>query len=107
MILASIAAFFGGLLAHQSKRITSRIKGGFQPLTEHGIGVMAVSPFFVWIFALIAPKVPAKIESHEQAIAMEHKMMGATIAAFFSSFLLFGVGVAFGWLLDTLQSKSR
>jgi hypothetical protein len=103
--VAALSSFAAGLAAHQTKRVTNRIKGGFRPLTEHAVGVMTVSPFVFWIIHLLAPKIPAREMSADEWADLQRRTDAATIAGYFAAFLLFGSGVAFGWLLDALNKK--
>jgi hypothetical protein len=91
LIAEILLASTGGLLLHQAKRITIRAPHGWRELTDHTIGVVGTLPF-AWLFwrRLDTAKPP-------------HRAIAACLLAF----LCVGIGVAFGWLLDTLQDKSR
>ncbi len=87
MILEAIVAILGGLAGHQSKRFTSELAPGWSNLTEHGIGVMLLFPFFL-IFYKGLGKSKRRVE------------LAYLLAAVFV-----GTGVALGWFSDRLRME--
>lgn len=78
-----------GLITHQAERITRRIPGGWQEMTNYGIGVLCVFPFFNIVHARI-PNMTSQPRQKAQI-------------AYILSFVFFGVGVGIGRILDALR----
>lgn len=87
MIVEFLASILGGIAAHQTRRITEQLTPGWRNITEHGVGVLCVYPFFLWFRRSL------------------RNGKDRSDAAYGMAFLGVGIGVAFGWLIDTFWSR--
>ena len=83
MIVEAIITAVGGYLLHKFRRITERMDNGWQQLTSYAIGVMGVLPFFLLFTKRTGKK-------------------NRCFIAYIFAFLFAGVGVAVGWLVDSI-----
>lgn len=84
MIWEMLAAIGMGFVAHQTILITARMPIGWRNITEHIIGVTAAYPSFLLFKRRLT------------------NGNGAS-AAYWLGYIFFGMGVAVGWLVDTLS----
>jgi hypothetical protein len=81
-----------GIALHQTASITGKIPHGWERLTAYVIGVEGTFPVFVLLMNRLGLPQDAIIRAG---------------AAFQLAFLLIGIGVAAGWLFDTLFGIDR
>jgi hypothetical protein len=81
-----------GIALHQTASITGKIPHGWERLTAYVIGVEGTFPVFVVLMTRLGVPQDAIIRAG---------------AAFQLAFLLIGIGVAAGWLFDTLFGIDR
>lgn len=84
MIIEFILSVVIGLVAHQSITVTARMPDGWRNIVEHAVGVTATYPAFVLFRRRLKNGTGAE-------------------AAYWLAFLGVGIGVALGWLIDTLR----
>ena len=85
-------AMLGGLLLHQTASITHKMPKGWQQLTGTTIGVQGTLPFFAMFL---------------KKMGLPNKVIFLAIMAFQVAFLCVGIGVAGGWVVDTIFDIDR
>jgi len=86
VIFEIIASIVCGLVAHQTRLVTYKMPNGWRNLVEHVIGVTAAYPSF---------------------LLFKRKLNGqGAEAAYWLAYLGVGMGVALGWLIDTIQERA-
>lgn len=83
----AIISLVGGFLLHKTRRITERMPMGWSELTSYAVGIIGVLPLFVLFGKRLGKR--------------EHRCF----IAYLLSFLFAGVGVALGWLVDTMAEN--
>lgn len=85
-------AMLGGLLLHQTASITHRMPKGWQQLTGTTIGVQGTLPFFAMFL---------------KRLGLSKDAIFKACVGFQVAFLCVGIGVAGGWVIDTLFNIDR
>ncbi len=86
MLLYLIVGSLGGYGAHQLRRFTARITGGWREIMHYTLGVMLNFPFAV----LLYHRLPKDDRDKTFRFSVSYVM----------SFAAFGVGVIAGWVFD-------
>ncbi len=81
-----------GVALHQTASITGKIPQGWEQLTAYAIGVEGTFPIFVLLMG---------------RLGLPQDAITRAGAAYQLAFLLIGIGVALGWLADTLMGIDR
>lgn len=84
MIWEILIAAVTGFVTHQSIAVTARMPDGWRNLTEHAIGVAAAYPLYL-------------------LFRRRFTNGNGANASYWLAFVFVGMGVALGWLLDTLH----
>lgn len=96
MIPTLITSSLGGFLTHRVNDLFDVLprvfSGGWREITGHIVGVLATYPF---------------VELLYHAFDVPRELYPKLRAAFLMAFTFFGVGVALGWLYDTIQHHER
>lgn len=87
-----VLIFLAGLALHQTASITHKMPTGWGYLAGLVIGVEGTMPFFYLLLRRFGVAGP---------------VIALAIAAFELAFLFVGLGVAFGWLIDTIFDIKR
>jgi len=86
------SAMIGGLLLHQTASITHKMPKGWQQLTGTTIGVQGTLPFFCLFL---------------KRIGFTNDQIFKAMLVFETAFLCVGIGVAGGWVIDTIFNIDR
>ena len=81
-----------GIALHQTASITGKIPHGWERLTAYVVGVEGTFPVFVLLMA---------------RLGISQDVIVRASAAYQLAFLLIGIGVALGWMGDTLFGIDR
>jgi len=87
-----LSALIGGLLLHQTASITHKMPEGWEQLAGTTIGVEGTFPFFVMFL---------------KRMGLDSDKIFKASVAYQVAFLCIGIGVALGWLLDTIFQVDR
>jgi len=87
-----LSAMIGGLLLHQTASVVLKMPKGWQHLAGPTIGVEGAFPFYVLFL---------------KRMGFDKDTIFKASLAYQVVFLCIGLGVAFGWMLDTLFGVDR
>jgi len=96
MIPTLISAVLGGFIAHKSNDVFDSMpgvfSGGWREITGHIIGVLGAYPFLEMLYP---------------AFGIPRSLFPKLRASYLIAYMFFGIGVALGWLYDTIQHHKR
>ena len=96
MIPTLIVDIFGGFVTHRVNDVFDSLphvfSGGWREITGHIVGVLATYPFLEMIYV---------------TFGIPRELFNKLRAAYLMAFTFFGVGVALGWLYDTVKHNER